>query len=361
MNKKVIIGLSGGVDSSVSAYLLQKSGYDIEAVYMQNWDSLINGENNSESNSGCSNKEDLEDAKKVAKHLGIKLHIVEFIEKYWTEVFQIFLEKYKNGLTPNPDVLCNKYIKFESFRNYVFENFDADFFALGHYAQKKINNDGSCDLIMSYDTHKDQTYFLCSLNQEQLKYALFPIGGYKKDEIRNIAKKYGLPTWNKKDSTGICFIGKKNFQNFLSNYIPNKVGNIIDIKTGEIIGQHKSAIYYTIGQRKKIGLSGMNDRYYVCKKDVDKNIIYVSSDDNITDNFKIITIDNFNWINKKPKTKNVKIRYRHCGDLFPAIWSGEDKIVIKFEKPQKSLNNGQYAVMYIDNICFGGGEISKIE
>ena len=194
MKRKIIVALSGGVDSAVSAYLLKESGNDVEAVFMNNWDTLINGENNHKTNSiGCTNKEDLIDAIAIAKHLDIKLHVANFIENYWNEVFLIFLEKYKKGITPNPDILCNKAIKFEVFRNFVFDNFKADYFAMGHYAIKKENLDGSFDLLTAKDKHKDQTYFLCDLNQIQLEKAIFPIGNYLKNDVRKIAKNANLP------------------------------------------------------------------------------------------------------------------------------------------------------------------------
>lgn len=362
MNKKIIIGLSGGVDSAVSAYLLKKSGYDVEAVFMNNWDTIINGEDNYDKNQGCTNNQDLEDAIAVANHLNIKLHIANFIEKYWNEVFLIFLEKYKNGITPNPDVLCNKFIKFEAFRNYVFDNFTTDYFALGHYALKRENSDNTFDLLMSKDEKKDQTYFLCDLNQIQLSKVVFPIGDYLKSDVRKIAKSAKLPNWDKKDSTGICFIGKRNFGNFLSNYIPNKKGDIVDIKTNKVIGTHNSVMYYTIGQRKKIGLSGMDKKYYICKKDIANNILYVANDDNLEEinNFNAIDIKNFNWINKIVSPSNIKIRYRHCGELFNAKIVGKINVTIEFEKHQKFIALGQYAVIYLNNTCLGGGEITKI-
>ncbi|MGL4769142.1 MAG: tRNA 2-thiouridine(34) synthase MnmA [Mycoplasmoidaceae bacterium] len=364
MKKKIIIALSGGVDSAVAAYLLLEEGYDVEAIFMINWDSFLNNEDKFvNSNNSCSTNIDLESAKKVANKLNIKLNIVNFVKPYWDKVFMNFIDKFNSGLTPNPDIICNKYIKFEVLRKYISDNFNTSYFATGHYAIKKKNLDNSYDLLISKDYKKDQTYFLCQLNQEQIKNAYFPIGKYRKEEIRKIAKSIGLHNWNRKDSTGICFIGKRKFQIFLENYISIKKGDIIDIESNEVLGQHKSVNFFTIGQRKSIGLSGMKKKYYVCKKDLEKNILYVCSNDNLIkiNNYKNILLDNFNWINKKLKSgDNIFIRYRHCGLLIDAKLDITDKIIIILKEYQKSISLGQYLVVYKNDICIGGGEIIKV-
>ena len=363
-NKKIIIGLSGGVDSAVSAFILKKAGYDVLGVYMQNWDAFLNGENNlKSSDDGCESKQDYEDVLKIAKYLDIKVHKVNFVKEYWDNVFEDFIKKYSLGKTPNPDVLCNKNIKFEAFRNYVFKNFECDYFATGHYANKVINLDLSIDLKMSKDEKKDQTYFLCQLNQEQLKNVIFPLGSITKQEVRKIAEFYKIPSWDKKDSTGICFIGKRKFKDFIDNYIEKKPGDIIDISTKEVVGKHEGLHYFTIGQRKGLGLAGNPDKYLVCKKDLDKNIIYVSPS---LDEEKYLfsnkcTLNNFNWINKIPVDNNVKIRYRHCGKLHNANFTiDNDRVIINIEEEVKSISIGQYVALYKDNICLGGGEIIGI-
>ena len=285
-------------------------------------------------------------------------------QQYWDFVFKDFIEKYKKGFTPNPDILCNKYIKFLYFSKYAFDNLKADYIVTGHYAKKRINKDGTFDLLIPKDKHKDQTYFLCVLNQEQLKRVIFPLADISKDDVRKIAKNVNLPNAYKKDSTGICFIGKRNFKDFLKNYIDEKKGHIIDLNTNEIIGEHDGVWFYTIGQRKNIGISGMKEKYFVAKKDVDKNILYVTS---ISNEEKFLycnrlIVDNFNWINKIPKVKDVKLRYRHCGELFEATFKIDEKnrVIIDSKNKLRSVPVGQYAVLYQDDVCLGGGEIIEI-
>lgn len=365
--KKIILGLSGGVDSAVSLFLLKEISKKnkeliIESVFMKNWDSYLNNDLSLEhKENGCESNVDFHDAVEVSSNLNTKLHKVEFIKEYWNYVFVDFIEKYKKGITPNPDILCNKYIKFSCFSDYAFNTLNADFIATGHYARKRINADGTIDLMMSLDKSKDQTYFLCSLTQEQLKRVIFPLGNIKKSDVRLIAKYAKLPNAQKKDSTGICFIGKRNFISFLSNYIEKKEGDIIDIVSGKKIGNHYGVWFYTIGQRKNIGVSGMKEKYSVAKKDIENNILYVVSESN-EDIFLYsskIYVKNFNWINKIPKNNNCFLRYRHCGELFEVNFEiTPDNTVIIFSKEKlKSVPIGQYAVLYQDDVCLGGGEI----
>ena len=268
--KKVVIGLSGGVDSAVGAYLLKKEGYEVIGLFMRNWDSNINNDilgNPNDTNDICPQEKDYNDAKKVCEFLGIELHRIDFIKEYWDYVFTYFLEELKKGRTPNPDMLCNKYIKFDLFVKEA-RRLGADYIATGHYARINGNK-----LLRAKDLNKDQTYFLADVNVNNFKDVLFPIGDYTKPEIRQIAKEVGIPVFDKKDSTGICFIGERNFQKFMANYLKPNPGDIINVETGEKIGTHMGLMNYTIGQRKNVGLSGDEQRHYVCGKDTKKNII----------------------------------------------------------------------------------------
>ncbi len=368
--KKIVVGLSGGVDSSVSLYLLKQAFKDdkdvvIEAVFMKNWDSFLNNDLSLETDEvGCESNKDYEDAKAVADMLGIKLEKIEFIKEYWDYVFQKCLDKFKFGLTPNPDVLCNKYIKFDFFEKYVVNQLNADLFVMGHYAGKRINPDGSIDLIKALDDHKDQTYFLCELNQEQLRRVIFPLQNITKPDVRKIAKQIQLPNADKKDSTGICFVGNREFKKFLSNYIGEQKGQTINLDNNEVVGTHDGVWYYTIGQRKKIGLSGMEEKFFVAKKDIENNILYVSplSKEQQFLNCKTITTTNFNWINKIPTDNHCQLRYRHCGELHDVTFTIKDnQVIINSQDNLKAVPLGQYAVLYQGDICLGGGEIISKE
>ncbi len=366
--KKVIVGLSGGVDSSVAAYLLLQQGYIVEGLFMRNWDSAINNDvlgNPDLSKDICPQEEDYSDALKVAKHLGIKLHRHDFIQEYWDNVFTYFIDEYKKGRTPNPDILCNKYIKFATFRE-VASNLGADYFAYGHYARTKELN-GETLLLRGIDNNKDQTYFLSGLTQSQLKNTLFPVGSLEKPRVREIALKNNIPTANKKDSTGICFIGERNFTNFLKNYIYTKPGLII-ASDGNVIGKHEGLMYYTIGQRKGLGLGGLknyeNKPWFVIGKDLKKNILLVGQGINHPDLFsdKAI-IEDVNWI---PKNKfrgifrcTAKFRYRQIDIKVKLNWLEENKLVVHMLKPVRAVTPGQQAVFYDGEVCLGGGVIES--
>lgn len=362
--KTIVVGMSGGVDSSVSALILKKAGFNVIGVFMQNWDNLINNEINYESKTdSCDSYADYEFAKSVCDKLDIPLHKVDFISEYWNKVFTKFIEGYKKGITPNPDVLCNKYIKFNEFAKYCFENFKCDYIATGHYA-RVFKKDNLFYLAEAKDLFKDQTYFLCELSQEQISKVIFPLMFLEKDEVRNIAKKYGLINWDKKDSTGICFIGKRDFKKFLSNYIDEKKGDVIDINSNKKIAEHNGIYYYTIGQRKGLNLGGNKSKYFVCKKDAENNILYVSSEDDET---KYLMSDkclvkNFNWISNVPENNKVKIRFRHCQEKIDGyfIINSDSSVTINYPIKSKSVSIGQYVVLYQENICLGGGEISSI-
>ena len=248
MSKKVVIGLSGGVDSSVAAILLKEQGYEVIGLFMRNWDSTINNDylgNPNLNESICPQEQDYNDALKVADKIGISLYRIDFIKEYWDDVFTYFLDELKKGRTPNPDIMCNKYIKFSAFVKEA-KRLGADYIATGHYAKMENGR-----LMRSKEKNKDQTYFLSQLSKEQLENVIFPLGDIEnKSEVREIAKKYDLVTASKKDSTGICFIGERNFKNFLKNYLPSKEGDMVNIDTNKIVGKHQGLMYYTIGQRK---------------------------------------------------------------------------------------------------------------
>lgn len=357
----VVIGLSGGIDSAVSAYLLLQEGYEVVGVFMQNWDSVANFETNYQTkNDQCDSQIDYEDAKKVANHLGIKLYHKKFIKEYWDNVFSYFINEYKNNRTPNPDILCNKHIKFKSFYNYAFKEFNCDYIAMGHYAKVEQKNSISY-LKLCKDQNKDQTYFLCDLTQEQLKKVLFPLSDLTKDEVRQIGNKIGLPNAKKKDSTGICFIGERNFSTFLENYLPNKPGDIIDITNNKIVGKHIGTMYYTIGQRKGLNIGGQKERYFVCKKNLEQKIIYVApnseEDKYLLSNY--LEINEFNWIIKPTNFNNIKARFRHRQIFQPVnIEEIGSKLIVKYPS-QKNIACGQFCVLYQNDICLGGGAIDK--
>ncbi|MEG1150740.1 MAG: tRNA 2-thiouridine(34) synthase MnmA [Malacoplasma sp.] len=361
-NIKIAVGISGGVDSSVSLLLLKKTGYDVVAVFMQNWDDFIN--NNINDSKTCSVWDDYNDAKSVCDKLGVELYKVDFIKEYWDSVFEKSIDLYKKGFTPNPDIFCNNFIKFDLFQKYCLEKFNCDFVATGHYANIVVSN-GKNYLTESIDQNKDQTYFLSGLNQNQLMKALFPIGNFKKAEVREIAKKYNLINWNKKDSTGICFIGEQNFNKFLENYLPHNEGQIIDIETKKIIGAHKGLWFYTIGQRKNIGLHGNDYKYFVCKKDLENNILYVVSQNN-SDKFlysfgcKVI---DFNWISGPPSNSHVQIKFRHSIEKVKGyfIINNDGSVDLKYADGAKAVTIGQQAVLYQEQICLGGGLIFQVE
>ncbi len=370
IKKKVIVGLSGGVDSSVSTYLLLKNNkYDVEAAFMRNWDSVLNNDilgNNTLNNEICTQEKDYLDAIEISKSLKIKLHRIDFISEYWEYVFKYFIYEYKSGRTPNPDILCNKYIKFNEFLIYALKNYNADYIAMGHYARIIYNNKlNEYELLKSIDKEKDQTYFLCMLNQKQLEKIIFPIGDLKKTEVRKIAMDNKLTTANKKDSTGICFIGERDFKNFLKNYIPSKEGNIIDINNNKIVGKHDGVMYYTIGQRRGLNLGGMNQRYFVVGKNISKRILYVSSanEDKWLLCNKII-VSNINFINSKYKNLNsfeceASFRYRQNPFKIFIKKLNNDRYEIISKNKLRSITTGQYAVFYNKNVCLGGATIEE--
>ena len=310
---KVIIGLSGGVDSAVGLINLKEAGYDVEAVYMRNWDSTTNNDflgNPTVNDDVCPQEKDYQDALAVANKLGVKLHRIDFIEEYWNYVFSYFLNEYKNFRTPNPDVLCNKEIKFKAFLKYA-ETLGADYIAMGHYA--RVVHGEKHLLLRGLDSNKDQTYFLCGLSKEQISHALFPIGDMQKPDVRKKALEYGLDVATKKDSTGVCFIGERNFKEFLKNYLPANPGDIEDID-GNVVGRHEGIMYYTIGQRKGLAIGGPGEAWFVCGKDAARNVLIVAQGDKqeLLYGNRVI-VKEMNFINGTPdlaKVYQAKFRYR---------------------------------------------------
>lgn len=361
-NKKVVLGMSGGVDSSVAAILLKEQGYEVIGVFMKNWEEK-------DDNGVCLSEEDYKDVIAVAEQLEIPYYSVNFVKEYWDKVFTYFLNEYKRGRTPNPDVMCNKEIKFRAFLDYAMK-IGADYVATGHYAriihEEKDGNIKSM-MLRGVDDNKDQTYFLCQLNQEQLEKVLFPLGSYTKPQIREIAEKYNLKTAKKKDSTGICFIGERNFNEFLSKYLPAKKGNIVNTE-GKILGRHNGLMYYTIGQRKGIGIGntkeGTGEPWFVVDKNLEKNELVVTQGDNSVLYSTGLIATDFNFINKDEITfpLNCTVKYRYRQDDSKAVINklNENEYEVIFDKPQKAVTLGQIVVAYNGEKCLGGGVIDKI-
>jgi tRNA-specific 2-thiouridylase len=355
--KTVVVGMSGGVDSAVSAYLLKKEGYNVIGLFMRNWDSTINNENNNVNfDDICPQEKDYNDALNVCKKLNIPLHRIDFIKEYWDNVFTYFLKELKKGRTPNPDLLCNKYIKFDAFVKEA-KKLGADYVATGHYANTKNGH-----LYKAFDQNKDQTYFLADVSSKQLENVLFPLGNLCKPEVRKIALEQGLVVANKKDSTGICFIGERNYQKFISNYLKPNPGDIIDVKTNKKIGTHTGLMNYTIGQRKNVGLSGDLDRHYVCGKDVNKNILYVAfGEDNKYLMSDACLIEDVNFISEKRPIKcTAKFRYRSNEINVSLKYLDDNKILVSYPSFAKAVTPGQACVLYLDDECLGCGIIDKI-
>ena len=355
----IVVGMSGGVDSSVVAKLLKEQGQPIVGLFMKNWEEK-------DENGVCTSEKDFEDVKAVCTKIGIPYYSVNFAAEYLDRVFAHFLEEYKAGRTPNPDVLCNREIKFGPFLEYA-KKLGAEKIATGHYAQVE-EKDGEFYLKKAVDQNKDQTYFLCQLNQYQLSQVVFPIGHLKKPELRALAEKYGLSTAGKKDSTGICFIGERKFKQFLQNYLPAKAGNIVDIKTKKVIGKHDGLMYYTIGQRKGLGIGGCSvgtgEPWFVVEKNLDTNELYVAQGND--DCLYSVALESgvINWIPKRPKQKKfecfAKFRYRQPEQKVTVEVRDDGSTLVTFAEKQRAITTGQYVVFYDENYCLGGGVIQKV-
>lgn len=354
---RVVIGMSGGVDSSVAALLLKEAGYDVIGIFMKNWDEA-------DEFGYCTASEDYEDVRRVCNQIGIPYYTVNFEKEYWERVFTYFLDEYKRGRTPNPDVMCNKEIKFKAFLNHAM-SLGADYLATGHYAQVDYHG-GSYRLLRGADSNKDQTYFLNTLGQEQLSKAMFPIGHLPKSKVREIAEKHGLATAKKKDSTGICFIGERNFKQFLSQYLPAQPGEIRTLE-GELKGTHEGLMYYTLGQRKGLGIggSGTGEPWFVAGKDLEKNVLYIVQGENHPALFSSgLLATQVSWVAGYPPastfTCSAKFRYRQQDQQVTVIMTSEDTCKVVFHEHQRAITPGQAVVFYDGQVCLGGGTIDQV-
>lgn len=341
---KVYVGMSGGVDSSLTAALLVEQGHDVTGVYMKNWTQDLPGMR-------CPWAEDLADAKRVAVQLGIDFKVFDFEHDYREKVVGYMIDEYRRGRTPNPDIMCNQEVKFKLFLETALED-GAELIATGHYARV---SDGQ--LLQAVDANKDQTYFLYRVTGEALAKTLFPLGEFTKPEVRKMAEERGLYTAAKKDSQGICFVGQIGIREFLGQYVETKPGAIIDKKTGKEIGRHDGAIFYTLGQRHGLDVGG-GLPYYVVDKDMDKNEVYVTTDLNDGSLWRdTLQLRDVHWINEPlADDANCHVRVRHRGNLISAILSQDDgRVVLKLESPERAVSPGQSVVIYDNEVCVGGG------
>lgn len=351
---RIIVGMSGGVDSSVSAYLLKEQGFDVHGLFMKNWEQ-------DDTELYCHSAEDVVDAKQVADTIGIPISSVNFAQEYWDRVFKHFIEEYKAGRTPNPDILCNTEIKFKAFLDHARE-LGAEKMATGHYA-RVLEKDGEFQLHKAKDLNKDQSYFLHGLNQTQLSHAMFPLGEIDKPTVRKIAKEQHFKNADKKDSTGICFIGERKFKTFLQDYIPAQPGDIVVIDTDKIIGKHEGLMYYTLGQRQGLGIGGIKDApeepWYVVAKDLENNRLLVAQGEHPAMYQNSLHVETIHWIGKAPTLPYAcmaKCRYRQP-DQACTILKTENGFEVNFETPQRAITPGQSVVFYNDTQCLGGGRI----
>jgi len=358
---KVIVGISGGVDSSVSAYLLQQQGFQVEAVFMKNWEE-------DDTDEYCSAAEDVADAQSVCDQLGIPLHTINFSAEYWDRVFEYFLQEYSSGRTPNPDIMCNKEIKFKAFLDYAI-HLGADSIATGHYCRRTElgANNQPIQMLRGVDDNKDQSYFLYTLGQDQLAKTLFPVGDLPKDEVRKIATAQGFTNAKKKDSTGICFIGERRFNQFLSTYLPSQPGEIIT-DNGEIIGTHQGLMYHTIGQRKGLGIGGLAEHeetpWFVLDKDLNHNRLIVGQGHQHPGMMnQALHASQLHWVSgTQPAAKfncTAKIRYRQKDVECQVTINNNGEAHVLFEQPQRAVTPGQSIVFYDQQICLGGGIIDQ--
>jgi len=360
--QKVIVGMSGGVDSSVAALLLQQQGYQVEGLFMKNWDE-------DDGTEYCTAKTDLADAQAVADKLGMHLHTANFAAEYWDNVFEHFLEEYRAGRTPNPDILCNREIKFRAFLEYAIE-LGADFIATGHYARKRQHEDGNAELLKGLDHNKDQSYFLHAVSGDKLGRTLFPVGELEKPAVRALAQQHDLITHDKKDSTGICFIGERRFKDFLERYLPAQPGEIRTVD-GEHIGRHSGLMYHTLGQRQGLGIGGVRggneEPWYVVDKDLTNNALVVAQGANHASLFSDeLFVSHIDWINAAPTSLplrcRAKTRYRQA-DQDCVIYKENHKAAsgfrVVFDQTQRAITPGQSVVFYNDDVCLGGATIES--
>ena len=360
---KVMVGFSGGVDSAAAAYLLKKQGYDVICAFMRNWDSAANDDiegNPTINDPVCPQESDYNDAKRTADQLGLPLLRIDFIEEYWEEVFHTFLLEYEKGRTPNPDILCNRYIKFDSFMKFGKEK-GFDLVATGHYALMGREN-GHNVILKADDRNKDQSYFLSEVNRSVLDHVLFPLGHITKPEVRKWADECGLSIAHKKDSTGICFIGERHFREFLSNYLPMKPGKIINIINHETVGEHQGVLYYTIGQRKGLNIGGIGP-FFVVGKNVKKNELYVVDADHqdwLYSDGCLISGVNVMADRDLPLHCAAKFRYRQADQDVTISRVDEHTVYASFPQLSRSVTPGQEAVFYDHDVMIMGGKIEKV-
>ena len=355
MKQRVVVGMSGGVDSSVAALLLKEQGYDVVGVFMKNWEEQ-------EDSGACTAVQDWQDVRQVCELLDIPYYSVNFTREYWDRVFSYFLREYQAGRTPNPDVLCNREIKFRAFLDFAF-SLGASVMATGHF----VRTDDQGRLLRGADPNKDQSYFLYMLHDEQLKKALFPVGGLTKAQVRDIAREKGLPVFQKKDSTGVCFIGERNFKKFLSEYLPAQPGDMVD-PSGQVVGRHDGLMYYTLGQRRGLGIGGRGDgrSWFVIGKDMENNRLLVAQGEDHPALYSTSCLaDQVTWVGTAPLqegetfTCTAKFRYRQP-DQPVKVTLSQGQLLIHAFTPQRAVTPGQSAVLYQGEVCLGGGIVTQV-
>ena len=355
IKKRVVLGISGGVDSSVAAVVLKEQGYDVTGIFMKNWD-------DTDENGFCTAEQDYEDVIKVCNQLEIPYYSINFEKEYYDRVFTYFLDEYKKGRTPNPDIMCNKEIKFKAFLNFAYD-LGFDLVATGHYARIGQAEDSSKLLLRGVDNNKDQSYFLSMLSQEQIKNVIFPIGDMEKSEVREIARKHKLATAEKKDSTGICFIGERNFNEFLSNYLPAQRGKMVSVD-GEVMGKHEGLMFHTIGQRRGLGIGGDGEAWFVCGKDIEKNELIVcqgKENEHLFSNRLLASQFSTPMVEKLPKEFDCTAKFRYRQKDIPVHVKFLDEIHVEITYDHvKSVTPGQAAVLYKDDVCLGCAIIDEV-
>ena len=356
MSQRVVVGMSGGVDSSVAALLLKEQGYDVVGVFMKNWEE-------EDDTGACTAENDWRDVREVCGLIDIPCYSVNFAREYWDRVFSYFLKEYQAGRTPNPDVLCNREIKFRAFLDFAM-SLGAERMATGHF----VRRDEAGHLIRGTDPGKDQSYFLYMVHQEQLRRSLFPVGGLTKTEVRRIAEERRLPVSRKKDSTGVCFIGERNFKKFLSEYLPARPGDMVSTE-GETVGRHDGLMYYTLGQRRGLGIGGRGDgrSWFVVGKDLEHNRLLVAQgEDHPLLYSSLCLAEDVTWVGEAPARKGetfrctAKYRYRQPDQPVEVTWEEENLLRIRSLQPQRAVTPGQSAVLYDGERCLGGGIVTRV-